>query len=179
MSLRDSIRSIVDAFVGPRLDLLALYPARVVSQGADGRLDLVPEDARIAPCSGVPLRYGAPGLTATVPGGGRVLLGYEHGDPGRPYAALWESGAVTALSVNGGTVKVARNGDATNTGTVSAATTPPAGVPPIVNLVLTLTPPGAAPQVITISGLPPTVAVTGSWSLPGEITEGSDVLKVP
>ena len=95
MSLRDSVRSIVEAILGPRLDLLALYPARVVSQGADGRLDLVPEDARIAPCSGVPLRYGAPGLTATVPGGGRVLLGYEHGDPGRPYAALWESGAVT------------------------------------------------------------------------------------
>ena len=172
MSLRDSVRSIVEAILGPRLDLLALYPARVVSQGADGRLDLVPEDARIAPCSGVPLRYGAPGLTATVPGGGRVLLGYEHGDPGRPYAALWESGAVTALSVNGGTVKVARNGDATNTGAVTASTTPPAGV-------LTLTPRGAAPQVITILGLPATVSVTGSWSLPGEIVEGSDVLKVP
>lgn len=99
--------------------------------------------------------------------------------PGAPTRPLWESGAVTALSVNGGTVKVARNGDATNTGAVTASTTPPAGVPPLVNLVLTLTPPGAAPQVITILGLPATVSVTGSWSLPGEIVEGSDVLKVP
>ena len=44
---------------------------------------------------------------------------------------------------------------------------------------MTITPPGGAPQTLTISGLPPTVAVTGSWSLAGAIDEGSPVLKVP
>lgn len=178
MSLYANLRAIVLAIVGPRLDLLALYPARVVSQDGN-RLDLVPESGRLAPCAGVPLRYGLPGVTATVPAGTRVLMGFEHGDPSRPYAALWEPGPVTALSVNGGASRAAREGHATADGAVTAATTPPAGTPPLTNLVLTYTPPGGAPQTITIAGLPPTVTVIGSWALAGEIAEGSAALRLP
>lgn len=113
-SITTSLRRIVEAFVGRRLDHLALYPAVVVQQRADGTLDLSPEDARVPSCQGVPIRLGIPGVTVTVPTGGRVLLGYANGDPSRPYASLWESGTVTQISVNGGTAKVARVGDATN-----------------------------------------------------------------
>lgn len=176
MSLRDSVRSIVEAILGPRLDLLALYPARVVSQGADGRLDLVPEDARIAPCSGVPLRYGAPGLTATVPGGGRVLLGYEHGDPGRPYAALWEAGEVTALSVNGGTSRAAREGHATHGGSITLTTSALLGPTAfVVQYMSAAGVPQGSPQTVTLGG---DATVTLPLSA-GRISEGADALRLP
>lgn len=110
-SLMAALARIVDNFVGRRLDYLALYPCVVRQQRADGTLDLDPEDTRIPSCQGIPLRLGLPGVTVTVPAGGRVLLGYEHGDPRRPYASLWESGEVTVISINGGTTRVARVGD--------------------------------------------------------------------
>lgn len=108
----DALRAIIEGLVGSRLDRLALYPARVVAQSADRlTLDLQPDDARIPPCAGVPIRHGIPGVTVTVASGSRVLLGYAAGDPMQPYAALWEAGSVVSLSVNGGSTRVARVGD--------------------------------------------------------------------
>lgn len=162
-----------------RLDYLALYPSRVVAQSADGTLDLFPDDPRVPPCRGVPVRYGLPGVRAAVPAGTRVLLTYEGGDPRRPVASLWEPGDVTRWTLDGGTHRAAREGHATADGAVSALITPPAGTPPLVNLILTYTSPGGAPQTLTISGLPPTVTVTGGWTIAGEIAEGSGVLRLP
>lgn len=161
-----------------RVDHLALYPCTVVAQRADGTLDLRAEDARLGSPASIPYRT-LRGLSVEVAVGARVLLGFEGGDPSRPVALLWELGDATVVRVNGGTVEVARKGDATNTGTVAVVAAPPAGVPPLVTLTLTLTPPGGAPQTITIAGLPATTTATGSWTLPGEITEGTTVLKVP
>lgn len=94
-----------------RIDRVALYPARVVSQAADGTLDVVPDDPRLPAASGVPIRAGLPGVRVTVPAGARVLLTYAAGDPRWPVAALWELGTVTQLAVNGGTRKTARDGE--------------------------------------------------------------------
>lgn len=116
-SITTSLRRLVEAFVGRRLDHLALYPAVVVQQRSDGTLDLSPEDPRVPSCQGVPIRLGIPGVTVTVPSGGRVLLGYANGDPSRPYASLWESGTVTRITINGGSAKVARVGDSTESHT--------------------------------------------------------------
>lgn len=110
-SALDHLRRIVEGFVGARLDYLALYPCTVVAQRADKTLDLQPDDSRVPPCAGVPIRHGLPGVTVTVPAGGRVLLGYAGGNPALPYASLWETGTVTSIAVNGGTTKVARVGD--------------------------------------------------------------------
>jgi hypothetical protein len=108
----DALLRIIEGLVGPRLDHLALYPCRVVAQSADlTRLDLQPDSARVPPCAGVPIRHGIPGVTVTVPVGARVLLGYAGGDPAQPYAALWEAGSVTLVSFNGGSTKVARDGE--------------------------------------------------------------------
>lgn len=163
LSPLDALRRLVDGWVSPRLDRLALYPARVVSQAADGTLDLVPDDPRIPPCTGVPVRLGLPGARATVPAGERVLLGYEGADPAAPYAALWTAGAVTVLTINSGAVKVARDGEAVvSSGAMGAWITAVSAL---------LNSPGAvigAPGAVT----PPTGAI-------GAVSGGSDVLKVP
>jgi hypothetical protein len=46
----------------------------------------------------VPVRVGVPGLLAVVQQGAVVLLGWERGDPARPYCVpSWELGATVAL----------------------------------------------------------------------------------
>lgn len=91
----------------------ALYPATVERQDANGLLDLTPDDDAIrgTGLGAVPIRHGLPGFTVKVAKGARVLLGFEAGDPKRPYAALWEPGSVIEISFNGGTKPVARRGD--------------------------------------------------------------------
>lgn len=110
-TLLDDFRRLVTAFVGRRMDHLALYPCRVVQQRADGTLDLEPESSTVPSCQGVPIRHGLPGVTVEVAAGERVLLGYEGGDPSRPFAALWTAGSVTKITINGGNLRVAREGD--------------------------------------------------------------------
>lgn len=113
MRLRESLEAIVEALVGRRLDYHALYPCTVASQASDGTLDLLPDDARIrgTGTSGIKLRHGLPGFTCTVPAGARVLMGFEAGDPKRPYAVAWDVGSVTSVTFDGGTEDMARTGD--------------------------------------------------------------------
>ena len=112
--LLDALSRLVAALTR-RTDYHAFYPARVVAQRGDGTLDLVPDDsARVAPCTGVPIRTGLPGVTLTVPTGARVLLGFEAGDPARPVATLWDASTVTTVKVNGAATKAARDGEAVN-----------------------------------------------------------------
>lgn len=135
-----------------RVDYLGLYPARVVAQRADGTLDLVPDSPRVAPCQGVPYRT-LRGLSVDVPAGARVLLGYEGGDPSRPYALAWEIGDATSVRVNGGTRSAARDGD-------SVSVTIPAGA------VLVSSPGGPIPSPAPIT-------------LTGTITSGTTALRLP
>ena len=108
------------------VDYYAQYPAQVIVQAADGTLDVQPEDPRVPPMQGVPIRYGLPGVTVKVAPGGRVLLGFEGGNPQRPIVTLWDFASVTEITVtatgtvninggaivlNGGTLNVARAGD--------------------------------------------------------------------
>ena len=100
----------LEAFVrqvfGQRLDFLAAYPARAVLQNADGTLELVPDDSRLPTYKKVPIRYGVPGVTATIAAGARVLLEFAGGDPRKPIATVWESASVTAITFAGTTVNL-------------------------------------------------------------------------
>ena len=159
----DALRRIVEGLVGPRLDHLALYPCTVVAQRSDKTLDLQPDDARVPPCGGVPIRHGLPGVTVTVPAGGRVLLGYAGGNPDLPYASLWESGTVTAISINGATTKAARAGEAvTSSGAMATWLT---AVSTLLNA------PGA---VIGTPG-----SVTPPPGAIGAVSGGSSALRIP
>lgn len=135
----------------------ALYPATVQGQDSAGLLDLYPDDAivRGTGTSKVPIRYGAPGVSAKVPVGARVMLGFANGDPQSPYAALWDTGAITSLSLDGGTQQVARVGDlvtAGGPGTVVTLTTMLPIPAPAFQV-----PPGTPIQaLISFSAVPPT-----------------------
>ena len=135
-----------------RVDYTALWPARVVAQRGDGTLDLVPDSPRVAPCQGVPYRT-LRGLSVEVSAGARVLLGYEGGEPSRPYALAWEIGDATSVRVNGGTRSAARDGD-------SVSVTIPAGA------VLVSSPGGPIPSPAPIT-------------LSGTITSGTTALRLP
>lgn len=89
-----------------------VYPCTVEGQSGN-TLDLRPDDESIrgTGLSAVPIRHGLPGVEVRVPRGARVLLGWEAGDPRRPYAALWEPGSIESISFAGGDKPLARAGD--------------------------------------------------------------------
>lgn len=135
-----------------RVDYLALYPARVVSQSGQ-RLDLIPDDPRVPSISGVPMRHGLPGASVTVPVGTRVLLGFDAGDPARPFAALWEAnGIATQIAINGSSTRAAREGDDV-TSTVDMAS-----------------------WMSTVSSA---LSIPSTPTVLGTISEGSDVVRIP
>lgn len=71
-----------------------LYPARVVScDFAAQTVDVQPEDPTLPDLGKVRMRS-APGLRIEVAGGQRVLIGFQGGDPDKPFAALeWADNA--------------------------------------------------------------------------------------
>ena len=111
-ALKESIRLIIDHAMR-RVDYFALYPAKVVSQNADRTLELKPESSKLPQMSKVPIRLGIPGASVRVSAGARVLVGFENGDPKRPYAGLWDTASLVELVIDGGSNAVARVGSTT------------------------------------------------------------------
>jgi hypothetical protein len=83
------------------VDFFAQYAATVIAQNADGTLELQPDDPRLPGLSGVPIRYGVPGLAAKVAPASRVLVGFEAGSPAHPIATVWESASIISLTFDG------------------------------------------------------------------------------
>lgn len=106
--LLDAFKGLVDWATRER-PFLKLYPATVRAQNGD-TVDLDPDDASIKAggLQGVPLRHGLPGVTLELDVGRRpkVLLGFEGGDPTRPYAALWSAVGTAKL----GSMLIVQNG---------------------------------------------------------------------
>ena len=167
-----------------RLDFSGSYAATVVQQRADGTLDLRPEDPRRPSCSAVPYRT-LPGLTVEIPAGSRVCFTYEDADPRRPVVVLWEpTTSAGRWTLYSGTRRAARIDDTTANGSVTATVAPtvpppPLPAPPTNDVTLTYTAPGGATSTITLTGLPASVAASGSHALVGKITSGTDLLRLP
>ena len=116
----DRIKKGLASFVRSQVsgvDYLGMYACRVQGQ-AGQTLELHPDDTRLPDLQGVPIRLGLPQAEVTVAVGSRVLLGWENGDPQRPFAGLWDLSTVTELRLNGtsivlngGSMPVARVGD--------------------------------------------------------------------
>jgi hypothetical protein len=84
------------------VDYHALYPAKVVSQSGQ-TVDVVTDDPRFGSVTGVPIRTFAPSVEVTVVPNARVAIGFEAGDPSKPYAAWWEAGSLTSVAIAGDT----------------------------------------------------------------------------
>lgn len=124
--LKGALQGLIGAAIAPH-DFYAEYACTVISQRGDNTLDLQADDTRIGSLQGIAIRYGIPGVEVTVAQGARVHVGWENGDPARPYAAIWEPGslngititAATAVSIvcddvticDGGAAAIARVGD--------------------------------------------------------------------
>lgn len=67
----------------------------VVQQRPDGSLDVVLDDRRLPPPTSVPVLVLVPGAKLRVQPGARVQIVFAGGDPTRPLAQLYESGAAT------------------------------------------------------------------------------------
>lgn len=76
----------------PSVDYDALYTCQVISQNADGTLDLQPNSSRVPGQKNIPIRLGFPG-TLSVQAGTSMLLGWENGDPSVPFACLPVAGS--------------------------------------------------------------------------------------
>lgn len=109
----EKLREIIDAVVGPRLEAGVAYRARVIVQHADGSLDLAPESKRAekllrtSTMTKVPIRYGAPAITAKVSAGAVVFVEFLEGDRAQPIVTGWETATVTEITVKADTVRLA------------------------------------------------------------------------
>jgi hypothetical protein len=167
-ALLDRLKAGLGAYVRSlfsRLDHYAGYWCRVVAQNADGTLELVPDDPRLHSHSNVPIRYGLPGVQATVASGARVLLEFAGGDPSKPFATVWESATATEIVIAGGTKGAARIDDTAKADTAMATWMSQ------VETALNALSPGAVTPLST-------VPVTGAATVFGVITGGSTKLKV-
>ncbi len=95
----------IDARVEKAAAKTRLHPptgAKVVSQNADGTLELKVDSASMPSISKVPIRHGLPGVTRLeVATGTRVALFFEDGDRKRPFAGLFSGGRTTKVVVDG------------------------------------------------------------------------------
>jgi hypothetical protein len=99
----DRLRAVIRAALGlpkdpgapPDLMRLGLYPARVDKCASDGSVvDVTPDDPRISPEKNVRLVVPIAGAVMTFAPGAIVRLGWEKGDPSRPFCVpIFDAGA--------------------------------------------------------------------------------------
>ncbi len=98
-TVKAALAGFIEQVMG-RVDRFAFYPCVVVSQNADGTVELKPDAPRFgAGLSRVPIRLGLPGVTVKVKQQARVMLGWEAGDPQRPFASIWEAAGLDEITV--------------------------------------------------------------------------------
>jgi hypothetical protein len=124
MSSSDRAREGLDAYLASKLaplDYFGNYAARVDAQNGDLTLELRPDTDRLPGLSKVPIRHGLPGVEVKVKTGARVMIGFDGGDPQRPYAMLFETSAhllelvitaETKVTVKAPLIYLAGDGDA-------------------------------------------------------------------
>lgn len=88
--------------VFPRFDYFARYPGTVVKQGGNNSFDFQPDSTRVPGLSGLPVRFGLPGVSVQLALNSRprCLLGFFGGDPTQPFLDLWEQPGLNALTVD-------------------------------------------------------------------------------
>lgn len=163
-----ALAAFVDFFAS-RYDYAAAASCTVVAENADGTLELEPESSRLPPLSSVPIRWGAPGVSAVrVRPGARVLVEFEGGSAASPVVTAWDSATtvrdVLTFDTSGaaGKAPIARKGDAVSVAfplgmTIAAGVTLPPAPPQVITVCTILPPPQVSGGIIT-SGNPRVLA---------------------
>jgi hypothetical protein len=175
--IKGSLEAIIEAVVGRRLAYHALWPCTVALQAFDGRLQLIPDDEKIRGLGlgSILARHGEPGYSMEVPPGARCLVGFEAGDPSRPYVAQWlRETAVDSVTFDGGTENIARTNDTTATGLLTVSQPIPGGA-----ILFSYTDgTGSPPVVFSIAATGLALAPgTTVLNLAGLITSGNPTLR--
>lgn len=92
--LRKVVKEIVKTVVGP-IDTHILYSATVVGQPTPTTIDVKLDDGRfgLPGMSHLPLYFGIPGVTADIPSGTKVVVGFLNGSRAKPVCLVgWNSG---------------------------------------------------------------------------------------
>lgn len=113
MDLGDSLRRVIRTIMR-ETRFHKHYSCTVQGQPDDHRLELLPDDEELRSfgLSAVPIRHGLPGATVRVLVGARVRLGFENGDPRRPFCWLFDPGSIVEIRFDDGRAPIARKGDA-------------------------------------------------------------------
>lgn len=138
------------------IDYTKRYPARVVAKNPDGTIQVMPDDddVRGTGLDRVRVRSGVPGVVKPVKGA-RCLVGFDAGDPTRPYAEGWDGRDVEEVAIADGEAPAARLGSTVNV-----------FFPPLV------------PVTGTLNGLPFVGAATFVMPGVGVIQDGNPKVKV-
>lgn len=89
--IRNVVREVAAALFA-HIDTLALYEGTVVSQADDGSIDVRLDDDRFGPgLSKIDISWGLPGLSAKVPKGTRVAVGFHEFKRSKPVVRHWLS----------------------------------------------------------------------------------------
>lgn len=100
--LKDPLSAIVRGML-PGVDYLGLYRATVVRESIRGDnsmiVDVLPDDLRIPSMSAVRLKLGLPATTVQIVPGAHVGIGWEGGDPTKPFATTWDGGEADATQM--------------------------------------------------------------------------------
>ncbi len=139
-----SVRAIVAQAIAP-IDYYSFYSGTIRKQSSDlTTVDIEPDNAALLGpgFQRVPLRHGLPGCKVQISNGSKIRIGWDDGNPQKPFAAIW-NGEETVQKVQiGGTTKVARDGDdvskSTPMGVWMDAVTSATAVPPLVGNVIGL-----------------------------------------
>ena len=100
--LKDPISAVVAGML-PRVSYFGLYRATVVRESvrSDGSMivDVLPDDPSIPQMSGVRLKLGLPATSVQIATPAHVGIGWEGGDPSKPFAATWDGGEPDAIEM--------------------------------------------------------------------------------
>ena len=115
MNATDRFKSALEHIIrriASKYDYAIPWACKVVAQNSDGTLELVPDSPLLPGLSNVPIRYGAPGMKATVGAGARVVVEFENADPGKHVVTAWDlSSPLVMLTLGGGDQPAMRVGD--------------------------------------------------------------------
>lgn len=85
------------------LDYLGHYSGIVSEQHDDGTVDVTPDDARLPSFQRLRVRWGAAGVVSKLKANAPCTVGWENGDPRRPYVSGFAAEAFDEVWLGGAT----------------------------------------------------------------------------